>query len=54
MKQIEEYLGKPEDPEDDFRDLEDACLAGSCDWLTDRGEFQEWLTGLPGASAKIF
>ena len=54
MRQIEKYLGDLEDPEDDFRDLEDACLAGSCDWLTDRGEFQEWLTGLPGASAKIF
>jgi WD40 repeat protein len=54
MKRIEEYPGLPEVPEDDLRDLEDIRMPGSCDWFTDRTEFQQWLTDSPKESAKLF
>lgn len=57
MRRIEEYLWRPEVPEDDPRDPEDTRMPRSCDWLTDRDGFQQQLVdrrGPPSDSAGLF
>ncbi|KAL2194744.1 hypothetical protein P885DRAFT_71151 [Corynascus similis CBS 632.67] len=54
LHQIEAYLGMPEVPEDDFKDLDDISMAGSCDWFTDRTAFQTWLSTTPISGPKLY
>ena len=54
LRQIEAYLGMPEVPEDDLKDLNDIILEGSCNWFTDREAFQTWLTTTPSSGPKLY
>ncbi|KAH8650077.1 hypothetical protein BX600DRAFT_418986 [Xylariales sp. PMI_506] len=54
LRQIEEYLGISDTPEDDLKDLDDIRLEGSCDWLIERSDFQTWITIPPESGSKIY
>ncbi|KAL8646538.1 MAG: hypothetical protein Q9226_006814 [Calogaya cf. arnoldii] len=43
MQQIESYLAMPARPDDDLKDLEEARIECSCEWLAERDTFQKWL-----------
>jgi WD40 repeat protein len=54
LRQIEAYLGMPEVPEDDLKDLDDISMPGSCDWFTDREAFQTWLSTTASSSPRLY
>ena len=54
LRQIEAYLSMPEVPEDDLKNLDEICIAGSCDWFTDRTVFQTWLSTAPSSGPKLY
>ncbi|OTA80149.1 hypothetical protein M434DRAFT_86684 [Hypoxylon sp. CO27-5] len=43
MQKIENYLDTSGLPTDDLKDLEDARMAGSCEWFSNRHSFQSWI-----------
>ena len=42
MKQVEQFLGVSERPEDDVAKVQDARIDGSCTWFTSKLIFREW------------
>jgi hypothetical protein len=54
MQQIDSYLGLPGRPDDDLKDLEEARIEGSCEWLAERENFQKWADSESGTSPKIY
>ena len=54
MQRIEAFLGMPEVPEDDLKDLEDIRMPGSCEWFTDRAQFQTWMDSTVSDGPKVF
>ncbi len=42
MRQIKSFLAMPASPDDDLQDVEEARIAGSCEWLADNATFQRW------------
>ncbi len=42
MRQIKSFLEMPTSPDDDLQDVEEARIAGSCEWLADNAMFQRW------------
>lgn len=49
LRELQEYLGVSEIPEDDLIVLEDTQLEGSCQWFTWKKHFQAWRDSHPGA-----
>ncbi len=43
MRQIENFLLTPPRPDDDLNDVQDARIAGSCEWLAANTTFQRWV-----------
>ena len=41
-KSLRAYLNVSDRPEDDFTNQKDIKVAGSCQWLEDRDDFQNW------------
>jgi WD40 repeat protein len=54
LQQIDSYLGLPGRPDDDLKDLEEARIEGSCEWLAERENFQKWADSESGTSPKIY
>ena len=52
---IDNVLGLREQPEDDFRNLRRKAMRGTCDWITERRSFAQWLEfASPTQSPGIF
>lgn len=54
LQQIHSYLAMPETPEDDFKDLEESRIDGSCEWFADRETFQKWIDPDSGGQSMIY
>lgn len=42
MRQVESFLAMPSRPDDDLKDVEEARMTGSCEWLAEDKTFQRW------------
>lgn len=42
MRDLRQYLGVTEDQDDDLITLEDARMSGTCEWFSNRENFQHW------------
>ncbi|OTA67679.1 hypothetical protein K449DRAFT_388472 [Hypoxylon sp. EC38] len=54
MQKIENYLDTSGLPIDDLKDLEDARIAGSCEWFSNRHSFQSWMDASASAPNKLY
>lgn len=54
LRQIENYLGISEKPEDDLSDLQEARMAGSCEWLAEKPNFQAWIDSFSATAPRAY